>query len=235
MSRPQARWLSALPRLERFRASVVAASLLLVALSLPAQAQVFLGPGSISSGTHIKVLEPGVDLNALIDAITDADAANPYLVQLGPGVYSVSAPLELKPFVSLAGSGEDVTIVRGEEASGFSSGGVVRLALSSTLSHLSVENVETTGTSIVAVVADQLDSEGDASTTRLLYVTARAAGSPSATSRGVHLESSSIRVEHLTAEVTGTNINYGVRLYNSRPILDNVRSSVSAGTANWAF
>lgn len=47
-------------------------------------------------------------LNAL-DGIT-GDANNPYLIKLGPGIYSLgSGHLVMKPYVSIEGSGEKAT------------------------------------------------------------------------------------------------------------------------------
>jgi pectin methylesterase-like acyl-CoA thioesterase len=36
---------------------------------------------------------------AAINSITNASAANPYLLQIGPGVYTLTQPLVMKPYV----------------------------------------------------------------------------------------------------------------------------------------
>lgn len=44
-------------------------------------------------------------------AITNASATNPYLIVIAPGTYKVDPQLVMKPFVDIAGSGRDVTIL----------------------------------------------------------------------------------------------------------------------------
>ena len=46
---------------------------------------------------------------AAVDSITDASAAKPYLVMIGPGVYTLTRTLVMKPFVTITGSGQDYT------------------------------------------------------------------------------------------------------------------------------
>lgn len=49
-----------------------------------------------------------------VDAITDADRTNPYVVSVAPGVYNIgSTPLYLKSHVSLIGSGQTATYIVG--------------------------------------------------------------------------------------------------------------------------
>ena len=50
---------------------------------------------------------------AAVNSITDASATNPYLVVIGPGVYTVTSPVVMKPYVDIAGSGENVTKITG--------------------------------------------------------------------------------------------------------------------------
>jgi len=51
------------------------------------------------------------DPGAAVDSIIDASAANPYLVKIMPGVYDTG--INLKPFVSVSGSGTEVTKLTG--------------------------------------------------------------------------------------------------------------------------
>ena len=50
---------------------------------------------------------------AAVASITDASALNRYLVVIGPGVYTLSQPLVMKDYVSVAGSGQETTILSG--------------------------------------------------------------------------------------------------------------------------
>ena len=55
----------------------------------------------------------GAGLRAALNGITDASAANPYLVKVEPGSYDVSVgcSLVMQPFVDLEGSGEGITLI----------------------------------------------------------------------------------------------------------------------------
>ncbi len=44
---------------------------------------------------------------AAVNSISDASAANPYLVVIGPGVYTITQTLVMKPYVDIVGSGEE--------------------------------------------------------------------------------------------------------------------------------
>jgi hypothetical protein len=56
------------------------------------------------SGGHFSSVQ------AALDAITDASASNPYLIRVGPGVFSGRVIME--PYVDIEGSGEGVTFLR---------------------------------------------------------------------------------------------------------------------------
>jgi hypothetical protein len=50
---------------------------------------------------------------AAVNSITDASETNPYLVVIGPGVYTIMQTLVMKPYVDIAGSGENITKITG--------------------------------------------------------------------------------------------------------------------------
>ena len=112
------------------------------------QAVVNIGPKVIRTGTEIKVLEPGPDLQALIDGITDAAVDKPYLIKLGPGEYTIEPDmttfegLKIAPFISIMGSGQGVTILKGAVSSGAAdaTSAIVSGASDASLTDLSVEN-----------------------------------------------------------------------------------------------
>ncbi len=211
--------------------------------SAPAEVPLGLGEDVIYAGTEIHVLGPGPDLLAIIAGIADAGKDKRYLVRLGPGIYDVSARLDMQPFVDVQGSGENVTIVRADLAtSSRSEAGVVHMALNATLSDLTVENTAASGNYIVAVSAYELDflapTSGveDSSTARLRRVTARAAGSPDNSTRAIHLEDAAVHLREVTAEATGTYRNYGVRVIGSPPSVVRASSTASGGSSrNRAF
>ena len=55
---------------------------------------------------------------AALNSITDASVTNPYLVVIGPGVYTVTAPVVMKEWVDITGSGENVTKIKGAISTG---------------------------------------------------------------------------------------------------------------------
>ncbi len=58
---------------------------------------------------------------AAVNSITDASYDNPYLVVIGPGVYTLTHTLVMKPWVDITGSGENVTRLVGAISHGESS------------------------------------------------------------------------------------------------------------------
>ena len=57
------------------------------------------------------------DVKAAIDSITDASKTNRYLVYVKPGTYTVTTPIQLKSWVTLMGSGENITLLKGAVSS----------------------------------------------------------------------------------------------------------------------
>jgi hypothetical protein len=82
------------------------------------------------------------DPAAAVNSITDASATNPYPVVIGPGVYTITQTLIMKPYVDIAGSGENVTKITGALSVAFvtSYSAIVCWADNSALSSLTVEN-----------------------------------------------------------------------------------------------
>jgi len=78
---------------------------------------------------------------AAVNSITDASASNPYLVVIGPGVYTMGAALEMKEHVDIAGSGENVTKLKGAISTDqFSSSAIVHGANNAALTSIALEN-----------------------------------------------------------------------------------------------
>lgn len=106
---------------------------------------------SISSSVNLQnvitVSPSNGDFTDLSKAITvvaaKASQSNPFLVIIGPGVYSVSATVKMAPYVTVRGSGIDVTILEGDMgSSGFDeAAAVVSLSDNSQLSSLTIRNL----------------------------------------------------------------------------------------------
>jgi len=59
--------------------------------------------------TVVKANGKFTDPVAAVNSITDASENNPYLVVIGPGVYTLTHTPVMKPWVDITGSGENVT------------------------------------------------------------------------------------------------------------------------------
>ena len=78
---------------------------------------------------------------AAVNSISDASVDNPYLVVIGPGVYTITQTLVMKPFVDIAGSGANVTKIKGAISTGSAAtSAIISGASYSALSSLTVEN-----------------------------------------------------------------------------------------------
>jgi hypothetical protein len=87
---------------------------------------------------------------AAVNSITDVSAANPYLVVIGPGIYTITHTLQMKPYVDIVGSGENVTRLTGAISTGSLdvSSAIISGANNCTLSSLTVENTGSNSFSI---------------------------------------------------------------------------------------
>jgi hypothetical protein len=79
-----------------------------------------------------------------MNAIADASVANPYLVKIMPGVYSIGAgSVQMKEYVDIEGSGENVTKITGTVSTSYPTSaylGVVMGANNAELRSLTIEN-----------------------------------------------------------------------------------------------
>jgi hypothetical protein len=81
------------------------------------------------------------DLRAALDSIDDAGPGNRYMVYIGPGTFTLDQTLQMKPYVSLVGSGRDETIVAGQVSSSFvAESSLIRGADNAALQHMTVRN-----------------------------------------------------------------------------------------------
>lgn len=84
---------------------------------------------------------------AAVDSITNASAANPYLIVIAPGTYTLAARLVLKDHVSITGSGAEATKLVGDTASTDlnAASALVEVAESTRLANLSITNSASSG------------------------------------------------------------------------------------------
>ena len=204
---------------------------------LSTQAQISIGPERVHRGTTIEVIQPGnFSLQSVVDGITDASANKPYLIQLGPGVYTNIGPdaftgLTMKPYVSIVGSGQNVTILRGAISSGSivsASSAVILGADNMMISHISIENTGGSTNSIGVL--------NNSASPNIKYITATASGGTAGNYGVRNLSSSSPMMYNVTASASGGTNSYGVsNQFLSSPMMQHVAASASDGTNNFAI
>ena len=201
----------------------------------------------ISFFTNVIVVAPSggdfTDPITALSTITDASATNPCLVKIMPGVYDIGTDsLQMKEYVVIEGSGENVTKIKGNSDVFFS--GVIQGADNTEIRCISVEN-----TAGVAIVNDDaspkisnvtaIASGGHSavgvfnifSSTTMTNVTATASGGSSG-NYGIYNDRSSTTMTNVTATGSGGLYGYGVRNDSSSPTMTNVTATGSGGLYN---
>jgi hypothetical protein len=158
-------------------------------------------------------------ITAALNAITDASAANPYLVYVAPGVYTEH--VTMKSYVDIEGAGEGVTKITSSGNNETLSG-----ADHAELRFLTVEN--TSGPSYSIAIYNPNTSP------HLTHVTAIASGGT--VNIGVENSNSSAVLRNVTASATGGSNSIGI--YNNWSpdvIMTDIDASASDGTENDAL
>ena len=188
--------------------------------------------------------ESGTALLHALSKITDASVAMPYLIIIEPGIYDIgSSALQMKSYVDIQGSGENVTKITGTIDTLDS--GVVTGANNAEIRFLTIEN---TGggeyaigfyTNMANALMTHITSKASGATNNygvriydsspiMTNVTATASGGDHA--RGVFNESSAPKMDNVTAKASGaTTANYGVLNKGCSAIMTNVTAKASGG------
>lgn len=207
-----------------------------------------------SLGNVVRVGTTGGDftsIQAALDSITTASAGNPFLVLVGPGVYSER--VAMKPFVDIQGAGEGVTKIT-QSGSTDPDFGTVAGADDAELRFLTVENtggtdgivgvynrdvsprllhvtVEVDGSGSFTYGVFNESTTGSPITPELTHVTVRTAGSSGdlAVLNGVDADT---RMRHVRVDVRGTGSTlYGVYNDTAAPTLRDVDVTVASPKA----
>ena len=209
------------------RISLVFATAFVLFGSLAANAVLNMGGKTIFTGTLIEVLEPGPDIQAIIDNITDASATRPYLIHLGAGVYDLgSTNIVMKPWVSIQGSGRESTTITGAVSTGIfdNSSAVMVSANNVALSDMTIEN---TGGDQYSTAIFNINVSP-----RMERLTAISTGG---TLRNIAVYNSSITsaspiMTDISAFASGNTNNRAVVNATSSPIMLGVSANASGGT-----
>jgi hypothetical protein len=160
---------------------------------------------------------------AAVNSITDASTINPYLVVIGPGVYTITQTLVMKPYVHISGSGEYFTIIKGaiSTSSEDESSAVISGSNHSALSSLTVEN--TGGSNFAIALYNNTASPRVSNVTVLVY--------GGYTSHGVYNDHSYPVMTDVTAVTSGMSNSYGIYNNHSSPVMTGVSVNTGWGTS----
>lgn len=204
------------------------ATALMLFNSITANAVLNMGGQTIFAGAVIEVVEPGPNLQAIIDGISDASATKPYLIKLGPGVYDLGFNnIVMKAWVSIHGSGQESTTITGTMSSGLidATSATVAGVNNASLMDLTIIN---TGIGTVSMAIFN-----NAASPRIERVTATASGGIQ--NYGIRNDSSSPIMTDVTASASGGAENYGVYNTSSSPTMANITATASAGNSTGVF
>lgn len=179
-----------------------------VSTAAPSAGQVLRWDGSAwaPGATHTRTIlvspadspaTSGARLLAAVAAASDSSAERPYLIKIEPGIYDLGfSTLQMRSYVDIEGSGQGVTIIRGERQTDDVTG-LVNAASNTELRQLSIEVTEGSGAFAVGI------SNNNASP-RITDVTIRTDG---ATSYGIVSRSGAgPRIERVTISATGATV-----------------------------
>ena len=202
----------------------------------PALAGFYVIPAKTDSPKTVVVSHTGSDtesgaaLLAALDKITDASESNPHLIVIKPGAYNIGdTPLQMKPYVSVQGFGQDATTIAGNVTTAEVPPdiGTVMGADNSELTRLTVRNTGVgAGVSSVAVCCNNVSD-----TFKMTHMTAKASGGTQ--NYGVFNNYSSPVMANVTAGAAGGENNYGVYNASSSPAMENITAEASWGDFNY--
>ena len=189
---------------------------------------------------------------AAVNSITDASENNPYLVVIGPGVYTLTHTLVMKPWVDITGSGENVTRLVGaisgdneDESSSIVQGAskvvISDLTINNTgggMFSLGIYNEHISKMKISRIIAQTSGGLNNCSIDNhysgiiIDDVTALASGGQQNTA--IINDRSSINLKHVTASARGDSSSYNNGILNSHcnPDMTDITSTAWDGLGN---
>jgi len=199
-----------------FSSSIAWADFYVIASGKRAKKTVLVSPKSTetASGTAL--------LNAM-SGISDAGETNPYLIIIEPGVYNIGTnSLQMKSYVDIQGSGENVTTITGTVNGQYS--GVLVGADNMEVRFITIKNTNT-GTYTRAII-------NSAASPMITNVTATALGGNDRIC--IYNLSASPTMKNITTFASGgTTQNVGIYNYSSSsPRMTNVIATVSGGASS---
>lgn len=199
---------------------------LLLSFTSSLQADFYVIPVSKKIKNVVIVAKSGgqyTDIQTALDSISDANYTNPYLLYIGPGQYNITTPIQMKPYVSITGSGKNSTLLYGNiSADAIDSTSATMIGTHNTaLSQLTLSNSGSNYAS--ALYNDNIYSMKieDAN----IYASADHA-------YGIYNVSSSLSIKYTEIYTVGGNYSYGIYNNTSSPTIDNVEITATGKYAS---
>jgi hypothetical protein len=148
------------------------------------------------------------------------------VIKIAPGTYTETANVEMKNYVDVEGSGQDVTTIECACSNGNNATAAVISAgqITAEIRHLTINNTGG-GVNSIGLFTEDVDAFS------MLHVTATAGGSDNNSGVKNYLVSSAI-MNNVTATATGGTNARGVDNENSSPTMNNVTATATGGTEN---
>ncbi len=153
-------------------------------------------------------------LSTAISSISDATIANPYLVIVGPGIFSLSSPITIPSGVHVRGSGMHTTTVTStHSATPISAGCLINLSDGASLSQIGVYSTASTLFS-AGVCASSISASNVADPasfqTRIDHVLIDVTGAGGTAHYGIYSTNADIRISNAHISTANALTNYGI-------------------------
>ncbi len=163
---------------------------------------------------------------AALNSINDASAANPYLVVIAPGVYTLSQQLVMKEYVEIAGSGQNATQLEGSIGGATSAAAALIVGAN----HSSLRDISLTN---MGAVGRGVGIYNDAASPVLSHLAITVSGATGSQYGIANYASSAPAIRHSEISVkSGSSIQRGIYNHSSHPTISDVVISTTDGSSS---
>ncbi len=172
----------------------------------------------------VYVATSGGDFNNLYSAmasITNASAGRPYQIIVGPGIYTMTSPLQMKSHVHIVGSGKFATTLAGSISGTIDSNSTIFLGKNNaSISHLTLINDTSSGNLTIGVM--NFNESMDLKDVDIYVYGTRDVRGIFNNGAGSNFEDVSSIANSSASGVSGTRVAYGIYNNASSITMDNV-------------
>ncbi|MDA9293146.1 hypothetical protein N9Q18_01575 [bacterium] len=176
-------------------------------------------------------------LSAALASIDDNTATKPYVIKIAPGTYTETANVAMKNYVDVEGSGQNTTTINCAcSNNNISTAAVISAgAITAEIRHLTINNTGGSNNISVGVYTNGFTIDGVVTVNNVTATAIVTVGGEGATSVGVYNNSSSPKMNNVTATANGGDVAdeaSGVSNISSSPTMTNVTATATEGTFN---